>query len=294
MKLLVLGNAGWDLLCPVPHLPRPGETLVTQAHTRAPGGKGLNQAVIAARAGANVTLAAPIGPDAADLAAILAHETLIFEPHPVPLPTDQSLLMVTPDGENAILSVGACADALTETEARTIADRLTPGDWLLLQGNLSSAATRAAMHQAKARGASIMFNPAPLRWNTTDLLPLCDVVVANAVEALEITGTTGPQAAAALHAAGASLAIVTLGAEGCAIADHTGVRLHQAIPVKVIDTTGAGDTVCGVLAARLMTGTPPDTAILEAMRAASLTVQRPGAFAALPDAAALCAPARYA
>ncbi len=187
-----------------------------------------------------------------------------------------------------ILSFGACADALTESEAEAIAHRLAPGDWLLLQGNLSATATASAMRQAKARGASVMFNPAPLRWNTTALLPLCDVVVANAVEALEITGATFPQAASTLHQAGAALAIVTAGAAGCASADATGLRTHPAIQVTVLDTTGAGDTVCGVLAAKLMTGTPPDAAIQAAMRAASLTVQRPGAYAALPGAAALC------
>ncbi len=99
MKLLVLGNAGWDLLCPVLHLPRPGETLVTQGHARAPGGKGLNQAVVAARAGAAVTLAAPVGPDGADLADILSHEPLTFEPHRKPANTDLSLLILAPDGE---------------------------------------------------------------------------------------------------------------------------------------------------------------------------------------------------
>ena len=289
MRLLVLGNAGWDLVCPVPHLPRAGETLVTQGHARAPGGKGLNQAVIAARAGAHVTLAAPVGRDAAAdaLMAVLAAEPLTFQPHRQNAVTDQSLLMVAPDGENCILTFGACADCLSETEAEAATASLTSADWLLLQGNLSAAATQAAMRRAKAQGARTMLNPAPLRWPVTDLLPLCDVIVANAVEALQITAESGLPAATALHAMGAARAIVTLGAAGCAIADTSGLRTHQAQRVRVIDTTGAGDTVCGVLAARLLAGHRPDPALAEAMRAAALTVQREGAFASLPDAAAL-------
>jgi ribokinase len=224
MALLVLGNAGWDVVCPVAHLPRPGETLVTTGHRRAPGGKGLNQAVVAARAGAAVTLVAPIGADAAatDLVRRLAHERLRFEPVPQPEDTDQSLLMVAPDGENSILSFGACADALAAAQAEAIADRLAPGDWLLLQGNLSLPATHAALRRARARGARTMLNPAPLRWQVAALLPLCDVLVANTVEAFDITGQRGDVAARALHVAGVAHAIVTLGAAGCAIADARG------------------------------------------------------------------------
>ena len=289
-KLLVLGNAAVDVLCAVPHLPRPGETVVGSRGGRAPGGKGLNQAVVAARAGASVSFVACVGQDdaAREVAEWLHGEGLArIRLIPQPVATDQSLLMVAPDGENSIISFGAAADALQPAEAESIANEVEPGDILLAQGNLSQAATLAAFQRGAARGARMIFNTAPLLWNCSALLPLCAVVVANAVEAEAITGITGAGAAQALHDAGANIAIVTLGADGCVVADAAGLRHHPATPVEVVDTTGAGDTVCGILAARLLAGDPIDDAIRMAQHAAGLTVQRPGAFDALPTAAEL-------
>jgi ribokinase len=289
-RLLVLGNAGIDLVCPVPHLPRAGETVVADGQSRAPGGKGLNQAVVAARAGAAVHFFAPVGRDAAadELAAALASEPLSgLHFLPQAAPTDLSFLMVAPDGENSILSVGGAADSLTKAEAEAAVADLTSADVLLLQGNLSAAATLAATQVATARGARVLLNTAPLRWDVAPLLPLCAVVVANAGEAEAITGLTGPAAAEALHRAGAALAVVTLGAGGCVTASIEGLQHHLAAPARTVDTTGAGDTFCGVLAALLLAGRPVPSAIDAAQRAAAITVSRPGAYAALPDAAAL-------
>ncbi|MBC9175553.1 PfkB family carbohydrate kinase, partial [Pseudoroseomonas ludipueritiae] len=212
-RLLVLGNAGIDLLCPVPHLPRAGETLVADGQTRAPGGKGLNQAVVAARAGAAVHFAAPVGQDGAadELRAILGAEPFAgLSLLPQDAPTDLSLLMVARDAENCILTLGAAADALSVREADKAVAELGPRDMLLLQGNLSFAATEAAMHAALARGAQVMLNTAPLRWDMAPLLPLCALVVANAGEAESLTGRRAA-AAEALHQAGAARAVVTLG-----------------------------------------------------------------------------------
>lgn len=294
-RLLVLGNAGIDLLCPVPHLPRPGETLVARGASRAPGGKGLNQAVVAARAGAAVHLVAPVGRDAAaaELAAALAGEPLAaLTLLPQDAATDLSLLMVAPDAENCILSLGAAAEVLTEDAAEAAAAALAPGDLLLLQGNLSERATRAALRVAASRGARSLLNTAPLSWPMAPLLPLCALVVANAGEAEALTGRQGAAAAEALRGAGAVRAIVTLGAGGCAAATPEGLSHHPAPAARAVDTTGAGDTFCGLLAALLLAA--PDGAEAElapaialAQRAAALSVTRPGAFAALPSRAEL-------
>lgn len=293
-QLLVLGNAGFDLLCPVPHLPRAGETLVAERVERALGGKGLNQAIAAARVcdvmgGVGVTLAAPVGADAAapELASLLALEGLAFKALQQPTATDQSILMVAPDGENCILSFGAAADALGARAAAEMVSRLAAKDMVLLQGNFSRAATLSAIKAALAQGAQVMLNPAPLRWDCADLLPLCSVLVANAGEAAAITGYNGEAAALALHAGGVACAVVTLGADGCVVADAAGLRHHKASPAIVMDTTGAGDTVCGVLAASLLAGMAVDAALRFALRAAALTVQRRGAFPSLPTVAEL-------
>ncbi|WP_160938399.1 PfkB family carbohydrate kinase [Teichococcus coralli] len=286
-RLLVLGNAGIDLLCPVPHLPRPGETLVAMDQVRAPGGKGLNQAVVAARAGAAVRFVAPVGQDgaAAELVAALGAEPLDgLALLPQDAPTDLSLLMVAADAENCILSLGAAADALPAAAAEAEAAALGPDDMLLVQGNLSRQATAAAMRMAVGRGARVLLNAAPLRWDMAALLPLCTLVVANAGEAEALTGQAGAEAAEALHHAGAGLALVTLGAEGCVAAGRAGTTHHAATPARAVDTTGAGDTFCGTLAACLLAGDALAPAIAAAQRAAALTVARPGAFAALPSA----------
>lgn len=281
-RVLVLGNAGIDLVMPVPRLPRPGETLVGGEASRAPGGKGLNQAVMAARAGAEVHLLAPLGNDAdgAAVAAALAGEPIARLSLPRAGPgTDLSVILVAPDGENCIATSGACADVLDVIAAETFAAEAGPGDLLLLQGNLSLAATLAAARRAKATGARVLLNPAPLRWDVRGLLPLCAAVVANEGEAAAITGLEGMAAAEALRSMGPALAVVTLGSRGCAVA---GIGLLPAVPVRAVDTAGAGDAFCGTLAAALAIGLAVPDALDAAMRAAADTCTRPGAYAALP------------
>ncbi len=284
----MLGNAGVDLVLAMPHLARPGETVVASAGTRAPGGKGLNQAVAAARAGAHVVFRAPLGEDtgAAFVTAALAREKLAELHLPAkPFPTDQSIVMVAGDGENCIASLGACADAVTADEAAAFAVAAGPADWLLLQGNLSQAATLAAMQAARGR---VLFNAAPLRWPAAPLLPHCAVLVVNRIEAAAIAGTADPAGAATwLHAQGCAVALVTLAADGCLWADAGGLSHQPAPPVTAVDTSGAGDTFCGVLVARLAAGDALAHAIAAAQAAASLSVTRSGAFAAIPHAAEL-------
>ncbi len=281
-RVHVLGNAGMDFGLRLPRMPAPGETLVGADPHRAPGGKGLNQAVAAVRVGPAVRFLAPLGedPEAAEVAAILRAEP--FEALDLPRlagMTDRSVLMLAPDGENCIISMGDCADALDPAVAERFAGAAGVGEILLMQGNLSFAATYAAAMTCAGR---VMLNTVPLRWDVRPILPHCAVVVANAVEARAITGTGH---AAALRDAGAGLAIVTLGAAGCLVADADGERHVPAPPAKLVDTTGAGDAFCGTLAGLLALAWPTGRAIAAAQRVAARTVERRGAFAALPGAA---------
>lgn len=284
----VLGNAGIDLALTLAHLARPGETAVATGGVRAPGGKGLNQAVVAARAGARVRFCAPIGddPEAGFVARSLAAEPLAeLRLLRRPGATDLSVVMVAGDGENSIVSLCHCADTLAESEAAAFAGGMAPADWLLLQGNLTAAATFAAM---EAAGGRVMLNAAPLRWPVARMLSSCDVVVVNQGEAESVTGLAEPGAAAMrLRAQGCDAAVVTLGAEGCVWADADGLGRLPAVAVRPLDTTGAGDAFCGMLAARLACGMPLPDALATAQRAAALSVTRFGAYAALPTAAEL-------
>jgi len=286
--VFVLGNAGTDLSLTLTHLALPGETTVASNGVRAPGGKGLNQAVVAARAGARVKFCAPVGNDAeaAFVAECLAAEPLAeLRLMQRPGPTDISVVMVAGDGENSIVSLCRCADTLSEDEAAAFADEMASADWLLLQGNLTAAATLAAMRAARGR---VMLNAAPLRWPVTPMLPFCSVVVVNMGEAEAITGLADPDAAAmALRAQGCAIAVITLGAKGCVWADAEGLGSLPAIAVHPLDTTGAGDTFCGVLVACLASGQHVGNTITAAQKAAALSVTRLGAYAALPSEAEL-------
>jgi ribokinase len=275
-RVFVLGNATVDQVHRVERLPAPGETVLASSIARCAGGKGLNQAVAAARTGAHVRLAAPVGRDAD--AALLA-ESLAGEAKLEALwlageaPTDLSSIWVADGGENVIVSSAACARSVTPEQATNLCDTLAPGDILLLQGNLSAQATLAAAGAARARGASCVLNTAPIAWDMQALLGLCDIVVANAGEAAILTGGAA-DAGAALRAHGAGTGIVTLGAKGALIASEGGQATIAAPVVAAVDTAGAGDVFAGTLVGLLATGHPLDLATQTAVAAASLSVTR--------------------
>ena len=288
----VLGNAGVDIVLQVGRAPDDGETLTARSVQRAPGGKGLNQAVVAARSGARVRFHAVLGDDAD---ARLVRGALAREPFgglslaTCTQPTDLSVVIVDDAGGNRIVSTSACADALSLDDATAFAAALHAGDVLLMQGNLSRDATQAAARVAAARGADVVLNLAPFRWTMWEGPPACHVVL-NRVEAAQATGLQDPHAAARrLSRAGARSAIVTLGAQGCVVADAAGCRHHRAYGGAAVDTTGAGDTFCGVLAAGMARGGDRARIIEAAQRAAAITVSRRGAFAALPSVRELAA-----
>jgi ribokinase len=275
--VVVVGNAGLDLRLAVPHLPLAGETLIGRADARVPGGKGLNQAVVAARCGAEVRFCAPLGNDLAEAAEIERHLSgegfaELILPR-LPHATDFSLLMVLPDGENSIVSTSACSLALARAEAEPALQGLSDRDIVLLQGNLSLDTTAFILAAARRQGAMTILNPAPFWPGAEELLGQCSLVIANRIEAESLAG--------AIHAAGA--AIITLGAEGCLLVERTQRRSFPAVTVTAIDTTGCGDTFCGVMAAALARGCTTDEAIGAAQKAAALTATRPGAFPALPS-----------
>jgi len=288
-RIFVLGNASLDTTLRVARLPVAGETLMADGIARSPGGKGLNQAVVAARAGAAVRFMAAIGtePETALIRDAVAAEGLErVEWVETGAPTDLSSLMVAPDGENCIVSTGACCDSLPEGAALAFVAGMAPGDILLMQGNLRRAVTEAAARAARGRGGRVMLNTAPLRWEYAGLLPQCELVVANAFEARSITGRDGDAAALDLagHGGGDAAGVVTMGAAGC-VAASGGVARHHAAPrVVAVDSTGAGDVFCGMLAAGWAASGACLAGLGAAQAAAALAVTRPGCFGAFPSA----------
>jgi len=230
-RVFVLGNISIDVTLRVPRLPLPGETLMARGIARAPGGKGLNQAVAAARAGAEVFFAAAVGREA-EMGFV--HAALAAEPlaglrlvYPGPA-TDLSTLIVAEDGENSIISTGDCCDAFPLAEAEAFLADMGEGDILLVQGNLTAAVTAAAVRRA---GRAIV-NTAPIRWDMAEVVRGAWITVANRVEAAAITG--GDEPARAAGRLGAGIGIVTAGAEGCFVAEGGRVRHFPAAGVRAV------------------------------------------------------------
>jgi ribokinase len=288
MTVLVLGNVTLDLVFKVQRFPRPGETVMAGRRDVDVGGKGANQAVVASRFGATVRLVAAIGNDADGgvardrLAAEIIDLSGLLK---VSAATDQSVIMVDRDGENCIVSSHAAAASISPEDAVSVVRDLTPVDWLVMQGNLSQAATMAALEEAKRRGAGTIFNPAPIHWDVLPLMPAVDFLVLNSVELATLVDTDDPiDGGMTLCAAGAGQVLVTLGADGVAIIDDTGATRLPAPEIDAIDTAGAGDTFCGVLVAGLAQGDALKTATELAITAAALTVTRAGTYSAFPTA----------
>jgi ribokinase len=287
--IIVIGNCTVDLSFAVPRFPKAGETLLARERRVDLGGKGANQAIVAHRFGVETLLAAPIGQDAeGDWAcARLASEGLspaaIWRTETA---TDQSILYVTPDGENSIVSSHQAAAQATPEWAEAVIAAAPAGAHLLMQGNLSLATTCAALAAARARGLPTMVNPAPIQYGYDRIFPLTDIAVLNEIEAVELGRLSDPIAAGrAIHNGGVATVIVTLGADGTVLIDGTGPARFPAPRVATVDTVGAGDVFCGALVACLARGVALATALRVAVEAASLAVTRPGTQASFPSAA---------
>ncbi len=288
--IVVFGSLIADLLFAVPQLPRAGETVVGRDCLVAAGGKGGNQALAAARDGAPVAMVGAVGRDGfaelvlgglraarVDLSCIQAVET----------PTGCAAVGVDPGGANQIM-VAAGANALACAEQVPDA-LLAPGNLLLLQMELDRDQTEMLVARARARGCRIMLNLAPALPIAEAALQHVDWLLVNEVEAQALATRLGVPDAAPGRLAGALgvAVIVTYGAAGAV--GSSGGRLCRvpALPVEVVDTTGAGDAFAGVLAAGLHRGLDLDLALRRAAVAGSLSCTARGAQAALPGRAAI-------
>ncbi|MER9951436.1 ribokinase [Mesorhizobium sp. M0047] len=287
MRVHVVGNVCVDTTFRLDRFPAPGETLNASEHADGLGGKGANQAVAAARTGADVRFRAAIGNDAAgawitkqlsrDLDA--SHLTMLQ------LPSDRSTIMVDARGENLIVTGASCAAAFDPLADGDFIRSIEHGDIVVVQGNLDPDVTTACLKVARGAGAMTIFNPSPLAAGNTPGLSDVSVAIANAGEAAQLTGMSNPDAAAReLIRQGAGTAIVTLGALGCLVGDGAGrIDRFVAPRVAVVDTSGAGDVFCGCLAGCLAAGMDLAVAARIAVRAAAISVGRAGTLGSCPD-----------
>lgn len=295
MSVIVIGNAVTDRSFRVDRLPRPGETMVARDSRVDCGGKGFNQAVCATRAGASVMLQTSVGDDAAGRAILTAlkEECIALPKDPFRLgPTDEAVVLVLPDGENAIVCSTHAATHSDHRPGLAAMRQFAGGGWLVCQGNLERATTAETLACARNNNLHTLVNPSPHLFDYAGLWPLIDVVIINLPESKSLTGLDDcDQAAALLLESGCRTIVVTTGQEGARLyrAGHAAAFIVPApvADVDVIDTTGAGDTCCGVLVAGLDQGLDIEVALAWGVRAAAITVSRWGSLTALPSRAQL-------
>ncbi|MFJ3408130.1 ribokinase [Promicromonospora sp. NPDC090134] len=296
--VVVVGSANVDLVVDVPRHPAGGETILGGDLRRTPGGKGANQAVAAARAGgADTTFVGALGQDESGellLASLDGAGVRTDVVERVDAPTGTALITVSPDGENAIV-VAPGANSHVRVGAAQAA-RIAAADVVLAQLEIPLDTVIAAARERR-EGALFVLNAAPSRDLPDALWDQLDVLVVNEHEAADLAGPGSgatPEDLAAALLTRVPAVVVTLGAAGSLVARRGAApAVVPAAEVAAVDTTGAGDTYCGVLAAALAGSGPAVPGLLQAARlagaAGALAVTRPGAQDAVPDAAAVVA-----
>ncbi len=291
--IAVFGSINVDLVAQVTRIPVPGETLAGHAFAMVPGGKGANQAVAAARAGAKVAMFGAVGRDAfavtalanleasgVDLSGVVAVDT----------PTGVAMIHVDAQGENSITVIaGANGDALA---AQVPDGALGTATTLVLQLEVPVAEVMLLARRARDLGAQVLLNAAPAAAVPDDLWHVVDILIVNATEAASVGAAQRLPTSPEQFAKAASLryqcaVVVSLGPHG-ALAVHDDVRIMIAAPsTTVVDTTGAGDALVGAFAAALDRRAPLRQALADGVAAGSLACAGRGAQSVLPARSAI-------
>jgi ribokinase len=282
--IVTFGSINADLIVPVPLLPQPGETALGGSYELLPGGKGANQALAACRAGAGVILAGAVGRDsfaAIALGSLRCEGVDTRLVRDLELPTGCAVIIVSAAGDNMIaLAPGANMGVRCDWVPDELLDSNTT---LVVQLEVPFGETRALIRRVRGRGGRCLLNLAPARPIDVELLSEIDIIVANGGEAATISGDL-PEFARQLRQG----LVVTRGALGATAFLSDGCRLDvPALPIEPVDTTGAGDTFVGVLAAALDSGRRLDAALRRASAAAGLACLARGAQTAMPGSAAI-------
>lgn len=287
-RITVLGSANMDLIVRQPHPPALSETIFGSGFDTVPGGKGLNQAVAAARAGAAVSFAGAVGRDAngaALLELMVAEGIDVAAVRRVDEPTGIALINVMDSGENSIVVVSGANSTVRELDEANRA-AITASSHLVMQFELLPATLLGAARLARQLGVRTVLTPAPVTDHDPELIELTDYLVLNAGEARQLGGEADVETAARRLSQRAGTVIVTLGAEGSLLATAGTVSgRFPARAVSAVDTTAAGDTFVGVFTARIAAGDDVVAAIGWATTAAAISVTRRGATSSMPTEA---------
>jgi ribokinase len=290
--IAVVGSMNMDLVARAPRMPGPGETVIGGDLVTVPGGKGANQAVAAARLGADVTMVGRVGDDAfgTTLTAGLANAGV--DVNHVGTETDTAtgvaLIVVDDSGQNSIVVAPGANMRLLPEHVAQAHQAVARCDVLLVQLEVPTSTVQFAAELARSNGVTVILNPAPAQPVPDGLLAAVDVLVPNESETGLLTGlavadeSDCAQAAAALLASGVETVILTLGERGALLARADGQTHVPAFAVTPVDTTAAGDAFLGGFAVALAEGLSPRQAVMWGNAAGALATTRLGAQPSLP------------
>ncbi len=294
-KLLVIGSSNTDMIVKVPQIPRPGETVLGGEFSTAPGGKGANQAVGAARAGGDVTLIARVGDDMFGAQAMEGFQRDgIHVEHIVRddrNPSGVALIFVAAGGQNSIAVAPGANAKLSPADVHRAAGVFPVASAVILQLETPLKTVTHATELAVHHRVPVILNPAPAQTLPGTLLEHVAFLTPNESEASLLTGievrdeTSAAKAAAKLRQRGVDTVIITLGAQGAFVAGAEVRKLVPGFKVKAVDTTAAGDVFNGALAVALGEGRPLLEAVRFANAAAAISVTRLGAQPSAPTRA---------
>ena len=284
MKILNFGSLNLDLVYQIPHFVRAGETLSTTGFSRNVGGKGLNQSVALAKAGAEVYHAGLIGADGGILKDFLAENGVDTRfVHTIDCPSGHAVIQVVPEGNNCIFLYGGANQMVSEAFIAEALEPFTEGDFLVLQNEINMI--DKIILAAAEKGMQVVLNPSPIADNLKELpLEKISWFILNEIEGGELSGETEAEkildklTALYPHAK----IVLTLGGDGSVYADSAQRIRQAAFRVQAVDTTAAGDTFTGFFFAAMAEGAAPADALLRASKASSISVTRAGAAASIP------------
>ncbi len=291
MNILCYGSLNIDCVYKVPHIVRPGETISSCDYSEFPGGKGANQAVAAARAGAMVFHAGKIGSDGIFLRDVLAAEGIDTANVAIDrkIHTGRAIIQVEADGaENAIVLFPGTNQAISTGDIDNVLAKFGKDTMLILQNEISHVPY--LIEKAKKSGLKVCFNPAPFNPEIKDYaLNMLDIIVLNEIEAQGLSGESDHEKIILKLSAllPETEIVLTLGAKG-ALYSYLGESLFVAAEkVKAVDTTAAGDTFIGYFIAAKTAGLSAEQSLKNACRAAAIAVTRSGAIPSIPFIAEL-------
>ncbi|MFZ6745363.1 ribokinase [Undibacterium sp. JH2W] len=292
-RITVVGSVNMDLVFRTPRMPAVGETLHGHEFCQIPGGKGANQAVAAARQGAQVSFIGAVGDDgfgsfSRDCLAAEGME-LTHLARVAGVATGVAGILVDDSGSNSIVLAAGANATLTAAQVDAATAAIAGAQLLVCQLETPLATVIRAIEIARAQGVKVILNPAPAQDLTDALLAQVDYLILNETEASQLSGVTVTDQDSAKAASeqilqrGTGTVLLTMGEHGALITDETGSQFIPAVKVDVVDTTAAGDTFVGAFAVGIANGLSVIDASREAQYTAALTVTKLGAQTSIPQ-----------